>query len=171
MNQMRNIRIEKVTINIGVGEAGAKLEKAMKLLKTITGQTPIQTKSKKRIPTWSLRPGLPIACKVTLRKKLAEETLARLLKAVENNLKPNCFGESGNFSFGIREYIDIPEVEYDVDVGIIGLEVAVTLERPGYRIKRRKTNKKNIPSRHLISKEEAKEFVKSKFNVNFVEEE
>jgi len=171
MNPMREIRIEKITVNIGIGEAGEKLEKAMKLLKNITGQKAIQTKSKKRIPTWSLRPGLPIACKVTLRKKLAEETLIRLLKAVENNLKPNCFDKFGNFSFGVPEYIDIPGVEYDVEIGIIGLEVAVTLERQGYRIKKRKINKKKIPSKHLISKKEAMEFVKEKFNVKLVEEE
>lgn len=168
---MRDIRIEKLTINIGVGEPGEKLDKAMKLLKSITGQKPIQTKSKKRIPTWNLRPGLPIACRVTLRKKLAEETLTRLLKAVENKLNPKCFDNLGNFSFGVREYIDIPGIEYDPEIGIIGLEAAVTLERPGYRIKRRKLRSKKIPNRHLINKEEAIEFVISKFNVELVGDE
>jgi len=165
MNVMKQIRIEKVTLNIGIGQAGDNLEKAVKLLNQITNKKPIQTKTQKRVPTWGLRPGLPIGCKVTLRKKEAEELLKRLFPAVENKLDPKNFDKEGNFSFGIKECIDIQGTEYDPQIGIIGLEAAVTLERPGFRIKRRKVKTKKIHSRNKISKEEAIKFVQEKFKV------
>ncbi len=170
-NKMREIRIEKITLNIGVGQPGEKLEKAVKLLSTISEMKPIQTRTMKRIPTWGLRPNLAIGCKVTLRGNRAEEILSRLLKGVDNTLEITKFDEQGNFSFGIKEYIDIPGVNYEVDIGIIGLEVAVTLERPGYRVKKRKVKRGKIPKRHLIKKEEALNFIRNKFNVNIVESE
>ena len=79
-------------------------------------------------------------------------------------MKSSRFSEN-TFSFGVPEYIDIPGTKYDANIGIIGLEVAVTLERKGYRIKRRRIQTKKIPKAHSISKEEAIEFVKSKFNI------
>jgi large subunit ribosomal protein L5 len=165
---MRQVRIEKITLNMGVGESGPKLEKAIKLLKKITGAKPIQTKTMKRIPTWNLRPNLAIGCKVTLRKKKAEEVLVRLLNAVGNTLKPSVFSEDGNFSFGVPEYIEITGVEYDPEIGIIGLEVAVTLERAGYRIKRRR-GKSKLPKKQTITKQEAIDFMKNKFNTKMGE--
>ena len=69
MGAMKDIRIEKVTLNIGAGKDQAKLEKGMKLIKNITGLSPVKTHSKKRIPEWGIRPGLPIGCKITLRNK------------------------------------------------------------------------------------------------------
>lgn len=169
MNEkMKQIGVEKITLNIGVGTTGDKLEKATKLLTTITGEKPVTTKAKKRIPTLGVRPGLPIGCKVTLRGKKAEEVLIRLLKANKNTIKSSKFDNSGNLSFGIVEYIDIPEVEYDISIGIIGLEVAITLERPGFRIKRRTIKAKTIPKKHRITKEEAIEFMKNKFGVKVV---
>src|SRR3989338_1211444 len=109
---------------------------------------------KKTIPTWNIRPGLEIACKSTLRGQKAESILKRLLKAINNELPESNFDNNGNFSFVIKEYIDIPEVEYNPEIGIIGLEVAVTLERPGFRIKKR-IKKNKISSKHKITKQEA----------------
>jgi len=156
---------------MGAGEAGAKLEKYINLLNQITGRKPIQRISHKRIPSWSVRPGLAIGAKVTVRGKEAEELLKRLLAAVENTVKPSSFDKEGNFAFGIPEYIDIPGMDYIVEIGIVGLEVAVTLERPGFRIKRRKFNNKKVPSKHRISPEEAQEYLKNKFNVKIGEPE
>lgn len=170
MNPMQQVRIEKVTLNIGVGEAGDKLERAVVLLNKITGGKPVKTKTMKRIPTWGLRPNLTIGCKITLRKKKAEEVLIRLFKAGDNKLKPRQFDKEGNFSFGIPEYIDIPGAEYDPKIGIIGLEVAVTLEKPGFRIKRRSLKNKKIPKKHKISKEEAMKFISEKFNIKISSE-
>lgn len=171
MNQMRNIRIEKLTLNIGAGKEQAKLEKGIKLIKSVAGVEPIKTFTNKRIPTWGLRPGLPIGCKLTLRKGKAKELLKKLLDAIDFRLKPSNFDENGSVAFGIHEYIDIPGVNYDPEIGIMGLEVCVTLERPGFRVRRRKLKQKKIPSRHKIKKEEAIDFMKKGFNVKVGDEE
>jgi len=163
-NVMKQIRIEKVTLNLGVGEAGPKLEKAKSLLEAITKTKAVKTKAKKRIPTWNLRPKLEIACKSTIRGEKAELMLKSLFQALNNELPESKFDDNGNFSFGIKEYIDIPKVEYIPEIGIIGLEVAVTLERPGFRIKKR-IKKNKLGRKHKITKGEAIEFIKNKFNI------
>lgn len=168
---MKEIRIEKITLNKGVGEAGELLKKASKLLSMISGKKSINNVSSKRIPKWGVRPGLEIGTKVTIRGKAAEELLKRLLAAVENKINPTSFGNDGNFSFGIPEYIEIPGIEYDPEIGIVGLEVAVTLERPGYRIKKRKYRKTKVGKGHSIKKDDAMDYAKSKFNVNLGVEE
>lgn len=171
MNIMQQIKIEKITINIGVGEAGDKLTKAASLLNQLTNAKPVQTMTMKRIPSWGLRPKLPIGTKVTLRGKKAEEILFRLFKALDNKINIKKFDSNGNLAFGIKEYLDIPGVEYDPGIGVIGLEAAVTLERPGYRIKKRKLNKSKIGIKHLITKEDAKNFIIKNFNIEVVEGE
>ncbi|MCP3681147.1 MAG: 50S ribosomal protein L5 [bacterium] len=170
MNLMKNIRIEKVTLNIGAGKDAAKLEKGIRLIKNITGITPVKTFTNKRIPGWGLRPGLPIGCRITLRKKAARELLSRLLQAKDNVLQEGQFDNEGNIAFGIPEYIDIPGVSYDPDIGIMGLQVCVTLERPGFRLKKRHVKKKSLPGCHRIRKNETIEFVKNEFKVKLGEE-
>lgn len=171
MNKMKEIRIEKITLNVGVGEAGDRLEKASLLLEKITGIKPTLTKSEKRIPSWGVRPGLTIGTKITLRGKKASELLSSLLSAKENRLSERNFDNQGNLSFGVPEYIDIPGVEYIPEVGIIGLEVAVTLKRPGFRIKNRKYQRKKIPQKHRIDKKESIQFFKEKYNITLSEED
>lgn len=171
MNIMRQPRIEKLTLNIGAGKDVQKLEKGVALIKAITGIEPVKTVTQKRIPNWGLRPGLPIGCKLTLRKQQAAELLKRLLQAKEFKLKLRQFDDGGNISFGIPEYIDIPGVAYDPKIGIIGLEVCVTLERPGYRIKRRRLKQQKIPRKHLLTREEAMEYMQKNFNVKVGETE
>ena len=170
MNPMREIRVEKVTLNIGAGKDQNVLEKGVKLLKNLTGVAPIKTTTQKRIAAWGLRPGLPIGCKITLRKKKGEEMLSRALDAKDFLLKKNQFDENGNLAFGVPEYIDIKDAKYDPEIGMMGLEVCVTLERPGYRIKRRRLQQKKIPFKHRISKLEAIEYMKNRFNVKFEEQ-
>ncbi|MBI2650450.1 50S ribosomal protein L5 [Candidatus Woesearchaeota archaeon] len=164
MNPMKDIRIEKVTLNIGAGKDQAKLEKGMALLNAVASATPVKTITNKRIQEWGLRPGLPIGCKLTLRKERAIKMLPRLLEAIDNRLREKQFDGNGNIAFGIHEYIEIPGVKYDPKIGIMGLEVCVTLERPGFRIKRRKSMARRIPARHRISKQEAINFMSSNFN-------
>jgi len=161
---MKEIKIEKITLNMGVGEAGGNLKKAMKLLNNISGLKSVETKTKKRIPTWGIRPGLTIGCKVTIRKN-TESLIKRFLAAKSNTLKESNFSE-GTISFGIPEYIDIPEAQYDAEVGIMGLDVSVTLQRPGYSIKRRAYQKKEIGKKHLISKEDTIKFMQEKFKIS-----
>jgi len=165
MSSMRDIRIEKVTLNIGAGKNQDRLERAFTLLKRISNREPVKTTTQKRINAWGLRPGLPIGCKVTLRKKEAEEILKRLLEAKEFQLKESCFDVNGNMAFGLTEYIDIPGMKYDPEIGAMGLQVCVTLTRPGYRIKCRKIQKKKIPSHHKVGKNEAIKFMESNYKV------
>lgn len=168
---MKEIRMEKVTLNIGTGGPGEPLEKALKLLSNITNMKPIETKAKKRIPTWGTRPGLSIGAKVTLRGKKAEDLLVRLLAAVNNQVGFRNFDERGNIAFGIPEYLDIQGIEYDMSIGIIGLNVIVTLTRPGYSIKARSIRKRKVSKKHQITKQEAIEFMKNKFKIKVGEEE
>ncbi|MGM5488227.1 MAG: 50S ribosomal protein L5 [Nanobdellota archaeon] len=170
MNPMRNIRIEKLTLNVGTGKEQQKLEKGMTLIKHIVGIDPVKTITSKRIAGWGLRPGLPIGCKLTLRGKKAQEVLKMLLGAKDNILKESCFDDNGNVSFGIDEYIDIPGIEYNADIGIMGLQVTVTLERPGYRIKRRKLFKKPLPPAHKIKKDDAIQFLKDSYEIKLGDE-
>ncbi len=163
-NKMREIKVAKVTINMGIGADQDKIEVAAKLLENIAGKKPVKTLSKKRIATWKIRPGLPLGWKVTVRNKQALQLLLRLLKAIDFKIKKSSFNTNG-FSFGIKEYIDIPNAKYDPKVGIIGMDVCVTLERPGFRIARRKLLQKKIPAKHIINKDDARKFAEEKLGV------
>ena len=171
MNPTKSVRIEKITLNIGAGKDQSVLNKGVQLIKHITGISPVKTITNKRIPAWGLRKGLPIGCKLTLRRQKARDMLVQLLRAKDNVLLDKQFDENGNLAFGIHEYIDIPDVKYVPEIGVMGFEVCVTLERVGYRIKRRRIQKKKIPIRHKITKVDAINFMKKEFNVNIEEEE
>jgi large subunit ribosomal protein L5 len=164
-NPMRKIRIEKVTVNMGVGSAGEELTKAEKIMEQITGVKPVRTKAKIKQPKWDIRPGLPIGVKVVLRGKQAEEFLKRALSAKDNKLNASNFDNLGNFAFGIHEHIELPGIRYDPELGIRGFDVVVTLERPGYRVKKRKRQRAKIGKHHIITKEEGIKFVKEHLGV------
>ncbi|MCD6367925.1 MAG: 50S ribosomal protein L5 [Candidatus Aenigmarchaeota archaeon] len=166
MNPMKEIRIEKVVINIGIGNNRERLEKAKALLESLTGRKPLITKTKRRT-TFGMAKGRPIGVKVTLRGEDAIKMLERLLETKDKKISSRSFDRDGNFSFGIQEHIDIPGTRYDPKIGIFGMDVCVTLERPGYRVKKRKISSK-IGDDHKIKKEEAMEFVKKKFGVEII---
>ena len=166
MNQMEGVKIAKATVNIGVGESGERLARAEQLLVNITDQKPVRTISKVTNPEFGIRKGQPIACKVTLRNERADKAVKMVLDGIGNRLKASQFDKQGNVSFGIEEHIDIPGMRYDPDIGIFGMNVAVTFEKPGYRIKRRKIQHKRIPNKHQVTKEETMEFMKQEFHVN-----
>jgi len=156
---MRSIRLEKLTLNMGAGDSAQKLEASKKVLLMLTGKTPVVTKTKKR-STFGVPKKKEIGVKITLRKGKGEELLKKLMKALEDKIKPSYFDTSGNFSFGISEYIHIPGAGYDPDIGMLGLDVAVTLGRPGFRVKKRKTRKSKVGKGHVITREEAMEWAK-----------
>lgn len=171
MNLMKQIRIAKVTLNVGAGKDQKVLEKGVKLLKNLTGIDPIKTITQKRIQGWGLRPGLPIGVKITLRGKAAQELISRLIFAKDNILQENYFDENGNISFGIQEYVDIKDAKYDTEIGMMGLQTSITLTRPGFRVKTRKLQNRKIGEKHKITKEDAKNFMKEQFKVKIGEEE
>ena len=166
MNPMEKVRIAKATVNIGVGESGERLARAEKLLINITDQKPIRTISKVTNPEFGIRRGQPIACKVTLRNERASKAVKMILEGIGNNIKATQFDAQGNVAFGIQEHIDIPGMRYDPDIGIFGMNVAITFEKPGYRIKRRKIQNQKVPIKHQVTKEETMEFMKNEFQVN-----
>ena len=161
---MRKIKVAKITLNIGAGKDEGMLKRGLVLLQKLSPLTPVKTMTKKRIPGWGLRPGLAIGCKVTIRKN-SEALLKRLLVAKSNELPSSCFDNYGNFSFGIPEYIDIEGLEYDPDLKIMGLEVAVSLERSGFRVKNKKIRPNRLGKKQNISKEEAIAFVHEQLGV------
>jgi large subunit ribosomal protein L5 len=169
MNPMKEIRLAKVTVNMGVGAETAKLEKSKKMMQTVTGKKIVVTSTHKR-STFGVPKGKPIGAKTTLRGADAMGFLKKVLHALENRLKASQFDSNGNFSFGIHEYINIPGIKYDPDVGILGMDVAVTLERPGFRVKKRKLRPGRIGKSHLIKKEDAIEWARKNLNVEVTKE-
>jgi large subunit ribosomal protein L5 len=165
-NRMRDIRIEKVTLNVGAGKDAVKLEKGMKLIKHLTGMEPVKTATNKKIASWGLRPGLPIGCKLTIRNGMKKEIISKILKAKDDALKSSHFDDHGSISFGVHEYIDIPGVEYNPDIGIMGFQICITLERPGYRVKKRRIRKSVLNKNHKITKDDAMDFMRKEFGVN-----
>ena len=161
MNVMRNIRIEKVVLNIGCGTK-LKLEHARTILERVANTKAVITRTKKR-SLFGVGKDKEIGCKIIIRKG-TYEFLKRLLEAKENKLETKNFDSTGNLSFGIKEYIDIPGMEYDPEIGVIGFDVCITLERPGFSIKRKRIPKK-IGKKHAITKEDAINFIKEKFNI------
>ena len=164
-NPMKEIKIGKVVVNIGVGQSGQPLSNAMQILEQVTGQKPNQRAAKQSIRPWGIRQGEPMACAVTLRGERADEFLRKAFTAVRHRINPRSFDKDGNFTFGIREHIDIPGTRYDPQMGIIGMDVAVTLERAGYRVSRRKRANSKVGSSHRVTPEEAKEYVSKTYEV------
>ncbi|MCS6768146.1 MAG: 50S ribosomal protein L5 [Candidatus Nitrosocaldus sp.] len=160
-NLMRSIRIGKVVINAAVGKSGEPIEKAKRILEEITGQRPAVRVAKKTIRDFGIHKGEPIAVIVTLRKEKALNVLKRLLAAKGNRVKQASFDDHGNVSFGIREHIDIPGIKYRPELGIIGMDVCIALERPGYRVARRKVMPCRIGKGQRVTKQEAVEFLRS----------
>ncbi len=170
MNPMDQIKISKATVNIGVGESGEKLTRALTLLENFTEHKPVKTFSKVTNPEFGIRKRQPIACKVTLRGEKADRVIKMVLDGINNKIKPTQFDAQGNLSFGIREHIDIPGMRYNPDIGIFGMNVSVTFEKPGYRIAKRKIQNKKIPQKHKITPEQTMKFMEDNFNVNYVDE-
>ena len=161
---MEEIKIEKIVLSLGA--TGDQLEKGFKLLKILSKKQPIKTKSKKRIPSLGVRPGLEIGAMVTIRKN-PEEILKKMLLAIDNTLKRKQISKN-NFSFGIKEYLEIPGIEYNREIGIMGLDITIVFKKTGKRVKLRKIKKGNFPKRQMISKEEIIKFMEEKFQTKFI---
>ena len=170
-NPMRTVKLAKVTVNIGVGKSGEQLERAKKILKQVTNQDPSSCMATKAIKDFGIREGEPIGCKVTLRGQKASDFLKTSLEAVNNRLPESSFDQYGNFSFGIKEHIELPGTKYIPELGITGMDISITLERAGYRVKRRSYHKSSIGTSHIINKAEAIGFVKANFNAEIYGDE
>ena len=161
-------KIEKVVVNISVGKSGEPLEKAVKVLKEIAGQTPCRRKAKESVRDFNIRKGESIACIVTLRKEKAVDFLNKVLPVIDKKLSGRCFDRQGNFSFGIKEHIELPGVKYDPDVGIFGMDVCVSVTRPGYRVKTRRRRRSKLGTKHVLTPEESMAFAKETLGVEIL---
>lgn len=161
-NPMRKIRVGKVVINIGVGRSGEPLEKARHALEELTNRQPSVRGAKKSVRDFNIHKGEPIGAMVTLRRDPAYEFLRRVIAANRNTLKSSSFDNYGNISIGIREHIDIPGTKYNPEIGIFGMDVCVSLTRPGYRVAK-KRDRHTIGKDHRIAKEESIRFFREEF--------
>jgi large subunit ribosomal protein L5 len=168
-NPMRTIRLAKVTVHIGVGKSGEMLEKARKVLQDLTGQKPCTRQAKRTVKDFGIREGEPIACLTTLRGERGSAFLKRGLEVVSNSLNRSSFDENGNFAFGVKEHIEIPGTKYQPELGIFGMDIIGTLERPGFRVKRRRIRPSRVGRSHRVSREDAIKFVTEKFGVQVKE--
>lgn len=164
-NIMLQPRIGKVVVNIAKGQSGEPLEKAMEILEQITHQKPCIRKAKRTIRAFGIRRNEPISCLVTLRRRKAETFLRQGFESVGNRISQKSFDENGNFAFGIKEHIDIPGTKYDPNLGITGMDVIVSIERPGYRVKYRRKAKGKVGRSHRVTREDAIEFIKNRFGI------
>jgi len=162
-HEMREPRIEKVVVHMGIGHGGRDLANAEEILGEVTGQQPVRTVAQQTVGEFDIREGDPIGAKVTLRADLAETFLETALPIAD--LATSQFDDTGNFSFGIEEHTDFPSQEYDPNIGIYGLDVTVNLVRPGYRVAKRDQASRSIPSNHRLDPDDAVAFVESTFDV------
>ncbi len=166
---MRQVSVDKVVVNIGVGEAGERLVKAEKVLEMVTGQKPVETISKTVNRDLGIRVGMPLGCKVTLRGETAEDFVRRALSIREGRIPEYSFDKEGNMSFGISDYTDFDGMKYDPEIGIFGMDSSVVLKRPGKRVAVRPLLKRRIPKNHRVDRDEAIQFMKDRFDVQVIE--
>lgn len=155
-NVMEVPHLEKITINMGVGEAVSDkkaLENAQSELAQITGQKPMITRARKSVAGFKVREGWPIGCKVTLRGQRMYEFLDRLINVGVPRIRdfrgfsPRSFDGRGNYTFGVREQIIFPEIEYDKTDAIRGMDITFTTTAKNNEEARALLNAFNFPFR------------------------
>ncbi len=161
-------KIGAVKINVSIGIAGAPLERARTIIKNLTGQEPVETKAKQTWRSWGIRKYQPVGLKITIRGEQAYGLLMRLLHAKDYKIKRKSIDKTGNFAFGINEHIDIPDMDYDPNLGIIGMDVIIQMERAGYRVKKRSYRKQSIGKRHFITSLETEVFLVDQYGIEFL---
>lgn len=170
-NPMRLPQINVVSVNFSVGSSGPQLEKARLLCEKITDQKPAEGKAKESVRGFAIRKHEPIAVFTTLRGEKAKAFLEKCVWAKENVLLKKNFDDFGNLAFGIKEHLDLPNMKYDPQIGVLGFDITIVLNRAGYRIKNRRKRPKKVPKTHTITKEEGIAFFKKNFNINVLEKE
>merc|ERR1712159_714709 len=157
---MRKVQCDKLIINIAVGESGDRLTKAVRVLQQLSDQTPVENYARYTVRTFGIRRNEKIACHVTIRGEKATDLIERGLKITDYEISAKHFSDSGNFGFGVNEHIDLG-LKYDPATGIYGMDFYVVLRRAGFRVSKKKGR---IGVSHLVTKEDAMEWVRQTFN-------
>jgi len=158
-NPMLVPKIHAVTINCSVGQPGDPLERARKILEDLFGKKPLLIRAKKTIKPFGIHKRMPMGWKITLRGEEAFRFLKKAFTVLDNVISEQSIDDEGNFAFGIAEHIRIPGTKYIPELGTIGFDVIVSMERAGYRVKRRRLRRRKIPKKHRLNKEDTKIFL------------
>ena len=165
-HNMRKPKVASLILHSCVGESGEALERVKKIIESIGEMNTVETKAKRTFREFGIRQYEPIGAKVTIRDQdKIMKLIPRLFDVRDFKISRRAFDKEGNFGFGIKEHIDILGTKYDPNLGVTGLDIFFTLERPGFRVKRRFRSPRKIPGKHRISRDEAIVFAETELGI------